>query len=256
MLRRFIAWNRAVAGRMARWSPALFGVTESYHEDLMVRIQSRLAVAVGQRVLEVGGIDRPLLKKSDSYVYHGIDIEEQETCHQKYDHFLVQSIEDPVPGSYDLIISITLLEHVPDNSASILSMRNALGPGGEMHHYVPSKWHPYSIALRIIGPTLQRKLIPVLRPGAEDVTGYPAFFSHCTVLSMTQLCDEVGFTEIRATPYYRANDYFSFFLPLFILVSLFENLCRILDLRLFCSGFIISANVPYFSPQESKDLNL
>jgi hypothetical protein len=40
----------------------------------------------------MGGIDRPLLKRSDEYEYVGIDIEEQPTCYEKYDTFIFQSL--------------------------------------------------------------------------------------------------------------------------------------------------------------------
>ena len=84
-----------------------------------------------------------------------------------------------------MVISITMLEHVPNNTLAVGSMFEALKPGGVTHHYVPSNWHPYSIALRMVGPKLQKRLIATLRQAAAAVTGYPAFFDHCSVTSMS-----------------------------------------------------------------------
>lgn len=41
--------------------------------------------------------------------------------------------------------------------------------------------------------------------------------------------------------FYPANDYFAFFTPAFILVTLFENICKSLNWEVFASGFVISA---------------
>jgi hypothetical protein len=143
-----------------------------------------------------------------------------------------------------LIISITLLEHVPNNESSINSIYLSLHPGGTTHHYVPSKWHPYSIALRIVGPVLQKRLIPILRPGTEHLTGYPAYFDHCSVPSMRKVLAKRGFTDINVKAFYRANDYFAFFTPLFLMVTALENVCEKFKLDIFASGFIISAKKP------------
>jgi SAM-dependent methyltransferase len=182
-----------------------------YKAELLDRIKRDLPRT--KRVLEAGGIDRPLLRKGDGYEYVGLDIEHREGCEQIYDQFLVQSIEDAVPGQFDMAISITLLEHVPDNERSIKSMFDALKSGGVTHHYMPSKWHPYAVGLRMIGPKWQKKLIPLLRPNAVDDTGYPAFFDLCTAGAMRRQFEKAGFVDIDVKPYYRANDYFAAFFP-------------------------------------------
>ena len=61
---------------------------------------------------------------------------------------------------------------------------------------------------------------------------------------MRKLFTENGLVAIETVAYYRANDYFAFFLPAYILISLFENLCRVFDLELLASGFVISARKP------------
>ncbi len=144
-----------------------------------------------------------------------------------------------------MVISMTLLEHVPDNGAAMRSIFGGLTPGGSMHHYIPSANHPYSLCLRLVGPRLQSFLIHWLRPGAEEVTGYPAYFDHCTPHKMERLCERSGFDRINITPFYGASDYFAFFVPAWALVALFDRLCGFLRLRWFCSGFVLSAYRPY-----------
>ena len=117
-------------------------------------------------------------------------------------------------------------------------MRSIFGgliPGGSMHHYIPSDNHPYSLCLRLVGPRMQRFLIHWLRPGAKAVTGYPAYFDHCTPRKMERLCERSGFDRISIVPFYGASDDFGFF----------DRLCGLLRLRRFCSGFVLSTYHPF-----------
>ncbi len=240
IVRKFIASNKKISRLAEGKFHKLFIETPSFQRELIEGITASINKGAS-KVLEVGGIDRPLLEKNCGYKYDGIDIEANENCYEIYDNFYVQSIENKIKDKYDLIISRTLLEHVPNNSESINSIYLALNSGGETHHYIPSKWHPYAIALRLVGPTLQRKLIPILRHQYKDETGYPAYFDHCSISSMKASLSKQGFKDINIKAYYRANEYFDFFSPIFIAVSLFENFCRTLKLETFASGFIISA---------------
>ncbi|MER9214720.1 class I SAM-dependent methyltransferase [Mesorhizobium sp. M0663] len=243
VLKRFIGWNRCAAAWLERRLPRVFGAP-SYKAELERRIADDIARLGPSAILEVGGIDRPLLQRGHGFSYIGLDIEERPDCYTVYDRFIVQSIEQPVNVEADMLISITLMEHVPDNKAASGSMFSALRPGGAMHHYMPSKWHPYSIALRLVGPVMQKWLIPYLRPSAVGVTGYPAFFDHCSPSDMAKVFRQQGFEKIDVMPFYRASDYFAFFLPAYLSVALFENLCAALNWRIFCSGFVISAIRP------------
>lgn len=247
VLRKFIEWNRRVCYAMVRRFTGFFHKL-TYQQVLMDRIERTIEAEKPTRVLEAGGIDRPLLSKGRGFTYVGMDIDEKPTCHQIYDRFLVQSVESPIDGKFDMIVSITLLEHVPDNRSAVRSMYDALEPGGVMHHYIPGKGHPYALILRLVGPEWQKRLIAVTRPKAKDVTGYPTFFDHCTARGMTRLFRETGFEDIDIDVHYGANDYFSFFVPAFVLITAFENLCRRLGLSYFASGYVISARKPRALP--------
>ena len=241
-VRRFVAANRSLCRSFERRFPGFFGFP-SYQDELRSRIDASLEGCSGE-ILEIGGIDRPFLSRNDRYRYVGMDIEEKPRCHDVYDRFIVQSVEDPIDGEYDLIMSITLLEHVRDNASSIANIFAALRPARETHHYIPGKGHPYALALRAVGPGWQKRLIGILRPDAVDETGYPAFFDHCTAGDMARVFEGVGFEAIRVRSFYRANDYFAFFFPAFVAVTAFENLCKAFGWRYFASGFVISGRKP------------
>jgi hypothetical protein len=58
---------------------------------------------------------------------------------------------------------------------------------------------------------------------------------------MKRLLYTQGFREIRIIPFFRANDYFRFLVPAYVLVTLLENMCRRLKCEQLCSGFIVTA---------------
>ena len=240
LIRRWVAANRRACYEIARRFPRLFS-SPSYHEEILSRIRADLDGGLCD-VLEAGGNERPMLSRGEGLRFDGLDILGNPACIGLYDDFLVQSIESPIAKKYSQIVSMTLLEHVPDNSKSIRQIFAALVPGGRTHHYVPSKGHPYAIILRLVGPRLQKSLISLLRSEADaSVSGFPTFFDHCSVSAMRRLFLSCGFSEVRVLPFYRANDYFAFFVPGFILVTMFENLCRSFRWTYFASGFVISA---------------
>jgi SAM-dependent methyltransferase len=217
--------------------------TKSYEDQLLSFVNKTINGQEGYSILEVGGIDRPLLQRSSKVRYDGIDIEYKAQCEEIYDHFYVQSIEQPIENKYDMVISITLLEHVQNNDASVTQMYQALKHGGHMAHYLPSKYHPYSLILRLVSPKWQVRLIKTLRPWAMDLTGYPAFFNKCSPKEMKILFASTGFRNIKIVPFFRATDYFRFFFPCYIVIALWDKFCNRLKLEQLCSGFICTVKI-------------
>ena len=240
ILRKFIATNRWIISRLNKKFSFLKS-NENYSEKLELIIKKFIFEFNPHTIIEFGGIDRPILTKNSHYCYIGVDIEEKENCYSIYDQFLVKSIEDNFSEEADLAISTTLLEHVKNNKRAVSTLYNVLNNGGFTAHYVPSKFHFYSIILRLAGPKLQKFLIKYLRPHALDVTGYPVFFDHCSCKKMQSLFKQAGFSDINLIPYYHATDYFSFFFPLYYFVLFFEKCAKFLNLKVFASGFIITA---------------
>lgn len=241
VFKKFVSLNRSICIYLEKHFSNFFMGSRSYTKDLNNLIRHSIENLQPLRILEVGGIDRPLLSKSGHYKYIGLDIDSNDSCYSIYDEFIVQSIEDEVDDAVELVISTTLLEHVPDNKKSFRSMHKVLLDDGYMHHYVPSKNHPYSLILRLVGPKLQKILIKYLRPHAEEVTGYPAFFNLCTVSQMRKELLLIGFKDIKITPYYKATDYFAFFVPAYLFVAILENIFEYTGQTWAASGMIISA---------------
>lgn len=250
LLSGFVRLNRNLSHWLRTRFPRLFEPPDSIAElnhELCIAISARKC----PRILECGGIDRPLLKKSPAYRYHGLDIEIRSGCERLYDQFFVQSVEDELPGAYDLIISRTLIEHVPDNHRTWASIFDGLAPQGETIHYIPCKNHPYSIATRMVGNDLHRMLVRLLRPEHEEDTGYRTHFHLCTAKATLRELKRIGFTDVRIKCFWDAEDYFAFFVPAFLLVSLSNQLCRKFRWAACASGMVVYARKG--EPKEGED---
>lgn len=62
----------------------------------------------------------------------------------------------------------------------------------------------------------------------------------------------MGYKNIRIIAFYDASDYFRFFFPFYIVVTLWERICRKLKIEQLCSGFIIVAEKKNMIDSEGK----
>ena len=245
MFFRIIRLNIKASYFLAKKFQPFFLGNRNYEKDLKRLIISSITKREKLSILELGGIDRPILKKNKNYVYSGLDIESNENCYKVYDNFIKQSIEEVIVGKFNIIISTTLMEHVNDNNKSFFNIYNSLVNGGYTYHYIPSKNHFYSLILRLVGPRLQKIIIKYLRPQASlATTGYPAFFHLCSYHELRKLLKRIGFTEIKIIPYYKATDYFAFCTPLYLIIACLENIIEYFNLEIFAAGLIVSAKKP------------
>ena len=127
----------------------------------------------------------PLFSKSTVENYIGIDIDETFNSEEVYHQYVIQSCEDMNDNiKADLIVSKYLLEHVSNNAKTFKNIENWLNTNGLSVHVFPLGFHPFSIANRLVGNGLARLLIPIIRPGSESVTGYPAYYHMCNSFAL------------------------------------------------------------------------
>jgi len=94
MIRAIVKFNQEISRALVQYLPNIFGSDRNASNDLNSRIEYSVAEIKPQIVLEIGGVDRPLLEKSSSYKYLGMDIDFRPDCNLIYDEFFVQSIEE------------------------------------------------------------------------------------------------------------------------------------------------------------------
>jgi hypothetical protein len=190
-------------------------------------------------ILELGGVSRPVLKKSNAYTYIGIDIDEDFNHNRYYDEFYCQSVENSLPVKGDLIFSKYLLEHVKNVKKSYEMQISALNASGKIIHLYPLGYHPFSLLNKLLGNNLTRKLIPIVRRESKDITGYPAFYSLGNSRALEKFLRSKKDIKVEFKYHYGAVDYFSFFFPFAILISLFNAIARGLRLKFFASNVLV-----------------
>ena len=242
LLSIFVQFNKKLGDRLSVFD---FFKDDDFTEFLVNKIYRIIDTKKPKLILEIGGADRPLIEKNScSYQFYGLDIDKPSCCEMFYDEFMDQPVEKTISCNFDLIVSKSLLEHTEDNKQVLDNLYSCLKPKGMMVHYIPSKYHPYSTILRIVGPKLQLKIIKSLRPWALPLSGYRAYFSYCSPGQMKRLLKDVGFVNIEITTFYGAKDYFKFFLPLFVLIALYDNIMRVLPYDFGASGFLLYCEKP------------
>jgi 2-polyprenyl-3-methyl-5-hydroxy-6-metoxy-1,4-benzoquinol methylase len=129
-------------------------VLEFYHEYVRLALEAvpTLANGAGKSMLEVGcalgfGI---AVFKDFGYEIYGTDIshyavERVSTATGMPDHFAVADAQMPNPfgRKFDLVVSLHVVEHLPDERAGVRCLADAVAPGG---HLVLATPNPVSVS--------------------------------------------------------------------------------------------------------------
>ncbi|MFZ5365192.1 MAG: class I SAM-dependent methyltransferase [Patescibacteria group bacterium] len=171
------------------------------------------------KVLDIGcgsGYVREILNKLGYEVdYTGVDVYR----HEQFDDFnrfcvkprFIQSeIENlDLDEKYDLIISISALEHIKDDKLAVEKSERLLNPGGVVIHIVPSfwalflyLWHGY----RQYTPALINKLFANRDITAYRLGGFLSFGAHWALITIPEFFSS---QNIRQTGFYKNYIYFS-----------------------------------------------
>lgn len=240
LIRSFVDANRSITRGFVALTSRFLGRIDGSEEHFY----AVLAQLQPRTVIELGGANRPLYKKTDVETLIGIDIDSSFDPHAHYHEYLQGSIESSIDGlSADLVVSRYLLEHVRDNSAAFRNIVQWTKPGGHSVHLIPLGFHPFSIANRMLSNRAARALIPLLRPGTEAITGYPAFYHLCNSRDIERYMRSLA-PRYSIRYFFGAEDYFGFLAPLGCLLHLFNRACSALRLNIFASNAVLVVQIP------------
>lgn len=235
-MKKIIQWNRDTSRKLINRIESTFGTVGGVDKYFKSQIAGNIKE---KTVLEIGGTSRPLFSKDQVKNYIGLDIDRNFDFNNYYHHYFPQSCEERNNDvKADLIFSKYLLEHVPNNLKTFENIENWLNEGGLSIHIFPLAYHPFSIANRLVGNKFAKKLIPILRPGTEAITGYPAFYNQCNSFDLKRISNKSNLRyEIKY--FFEAEDYFAFFLPFSISIHLFNRFCAFFRLNIFASNAVL-----------------
>jgi SAM-dependent methyltransferase len=188
------------------------------HVDFTRRLHQRLVDLGGGNVCELGGGARPALDL-DFLTEHGlsclvVDVSESELRKAPPGYrTLVGDVSSRAfatgghDGSYDLVFSRVLAEHVPDARQFHLNARRLLRPGGIAMHFFPTLWWPPFVANRILPEGIAERILLRLEPWRERSGPrgkFPAYYHWCFGPTRAQIARlaSVGFGVEHAVAYF------------------------------------------------------
>jgi len=236
MLKKIIYCNRELTSLFVNIFNNMFGEINNCEDYFYSLINNKFT---SKTILELGGTNRPLFKKSKENNYIGIDIDTTFNSKDVYHKYFIQSCEvfnDSIKA--DLIVSKYLLEHVPNNSKTFKNIEGWLNPNGLSVNLFPLCFHPFSISNKLVGNRITRFLIPILRPESKDITGYPAYYNLCNSFALEKFAKKSNF-NYKIKYFFGAEDYFGFFFPFGIIVHILNRIFHLFRLNIFASNAVL-----------------
>lgn len=111
------------------------------------------------------------------------------------------------PGSFDLMISRMVFEHLHDVRKAWTNIHTLLAPGGVALAFFPTLWAPVFTLNHILPETASRALVHALFPARRDGGGdpkFPAIYDWCrgNPKVLTPMLEEAGFRDIHIQPFW------------------------------------------------------
>lgn len=207
----------------------------------------RAQLRPGQRILDVGSGSLPFLAPEDlpeGAHYAGTDISGDELAkaprgwyHASYVSDVTRR-SDELVGSYDLVISNQVLEHVKPLDAAMENMRAYLAPGGTMVAKFSGTFSIFGLINRMVPHKLAVwGLHRFLGYDPEHI--FPAHYDHCWDSALRRML--APWSEVRIDPLYMGAEYLSFVRPLQGLYVGAEEIWARRDVRNLAAYYIVTA---------------
>lgn len=167
-------------------------------------------------ILEIGGGARPMFKpgewpeKLGSYTINDISQDELDEAPEDY-RTACFDICDPVEtlnGSFDLIFSQFVAEHVRSGEAMHRNVHSLLKPGGVAFHLFPTLYSLPFVINRWTPEALSKGILSTLEPlRVTRQRKFPAYYSWCagTTDRIRSQIVSAGYSKVRVERFYAHN---------------------------------------------------
>jgi SAM-dependent methyltransferase len=114
---------------------------------------------------------------------------------------------DARPGSFDLMFSRMVFEHVDGVERAWNNIHTLLKPGGVALAFFPTLYAPVFTINRMIPERLSRALVHALYPARRDGGSdpkFPALYDHCvsSERKLRPMLEKAGFSDIHVQPFW------------------------------------------------------
>src|SRR5205814_7421773 len=82
-------------------------------------------------------------------------------------------------ASMDLVVTRSVMEHLPDNARFLADCHRLLKRGGLAICVMPSRRAPFAWLNRLLPENLKRRMLFAVFPQWQDACGFPAYYDRC-----------------------------------------------------------------------------
>jgi SAM-dependent methyltransferase len=242
-LQRFLDANRrASRGLGARLPHSRESLGDLYNRTVAEHMRD------GDRIVDVGGGKRcsfSRYRREGTWLV-AVDLTEDAMAGNiDVDERLVSDVVSAdlpfADSSVDLICSRSVLEHLSDVDSFARHSARVVKPGGFSIHLFPGRRSVFATINRLLPNKLARALLFSLRPSQIGIGGYPVVYHRCTLSEMAATFRRYDHDVLEVKPSYSGAQYFEFFFPLYLAVTLYEYICSVLGLKDHAARYLLLA---------------
>lgn len=193
-----------------------------YAEEWRAPYDARVAayLSEGARMLDVGAGWKPSVAPSDRPAdcwYVGLDVsrvELERAPSGSYSDVVASDIcserVQNLQGSFDLVLSCQVLEHVRRLQPAIDNLRFYLRPGGRFLAFFSGTFSAFGLVNRVLPHRISQWLMRSLLSRPAD-TMFPAYYDRCWASALERVFDD--WSEVEITPRWFGAPYFAWSRP-------------------------------------------
>jgi 2-polyprenyl-3-methyl-5-hydroxy-6-metoxy-1,4-benzoquinol methylase len=145
-------------------------------------------------------------------------------------------------GDKDLVVCMSVLEHVTDTAAALQSISTIVKPGGVVALFAPSR-NAFFARLNLILPQRVTSWLLKYKPGAHGGDGWTAYYDRCTPKEFRRMAEAAGLEVVRVEPAY-ISTYFQVFAPVYVIWRLWMLAFRAVKGEQAAESFCIELRRP------------
>ena len=248
LLTGVVACNRKISRALEARLPAAF--TRHLHTLYKFEVADLVNRRPGQVVLDIGGGKEcpflPFVEEPARHLVVAVDYSADEL--RLNPDLRTKVVADAASrefpfgdGSADLVVSRSVVEHLPDNKVFFENCARVLRPGGMLVHTFPCKFAPFSLVNQLLPNRLTRRLLAYFHPEWQDECGFVAYYDHCYHSAIRQVIESSGFRNPRFSFRYYQSIYFNFCFPIFALLLVYDLVVWSLRIRNLACAMLVTA---------------
>lgn len=246
-LQSFFRYNRSICEKIEDRLPQ--AMTLSFNRLYEATVREAMNDSPGKVVVDIGGGKKCFVSEFrnsnlDTRIY-AFDISESELrLNTGVDGKVVSDVTAALPlagKSVDLMTSRSLMEHLSDTGAFMAHAYGVLKRGGYFIHLCPGKFTPFALINQILPPSIARRILYFFHPNFADECGFRAFYNKTYYSGVKRNLENAGFRVVEIRTRYYQSIYYTFFVPLYLTVLLYDWIVYALGIRNLAAQLLIVA---------------